>query len=204
MTRSNQLAYGTVTAVSGTSLTVDLEANTESVPAVALYLGPQVGDRAVLLGGGQSWVAMGATNAPGAPLVKIGDRVVSQVIANSTNDVCEFDASDVVVDTHGWAVPASDHVLPDIEGWYRVAASCRSTGTFTIGERLVLGVRVGGSTIAAPDFVHGGSARIGGSVATVVYCNGTTDDIDVVIFQTSGGGATFEWSYSVELVRGEA
>ncbi|MEM9710591.1 MAG: hypothetical protein AAGA17_00125 [Actinomycetota bacterium] len=204
----SETRHGTVTAVAWVSgrakLTVDIEGGGEvpGIYALGHYLGPKVDDHVLVVGSQGSWTCLGTLTAVGPPLVKIGARVVSQLIPTATDQVLAFAGGDVGIDTHGWADAANERVVPTIEGWYRVVASCRSTGNFGIGDRLVLSITVGGVTYAVSDNVHGGTARIGAAVASVVYCDGTaSDDIDVRIFQNTGGGATFEWTYSVELVR---
>ena len=66
--RGNDIAYGRVTAVDSNGLlTVDLESNTQTpsrVAALRSYASPQVGDRILLTGSGDTWIALGQINTP--------------------------------------------------------------------------------------------------------------------------------------------
>ena len=100
--RGNQIAYGRVTAVSAAGLlTVDVESNTlsaSSVAAVGSYASPAVGDRVILTGAGQTWIALAQVDAPAAsawtPTVNngltVGDGAWTGSQLSLVNGWCSF------------------------------------------------------------------------------------------------------------------
>ncbi|MEM9609922.1 MAG: hypothetical protein AAGA99_21055 [Actinomycetota bacterium] len=168
-----------------------------------------VGDTVEVRKQGSELLVIDAVDALGPPLVKVGDPEVTYSLPDVSNVVAAFEASDVALDSHGWAVPASDRVTPTIEGWYLVTAQAQSVDVLSVGERFIFNVRVSGSARAGFDIAAGGTTpgvattTPDGSVAEVLYLNGTSDYVDVAMFQNTGAALDVEWSMSVLLVRPE-
>ena len=209
-TVDTETRHGVVTAVvyeSGRAkLSIDIEGQGGPIPgifALGHYLGPKIDDHVLVVGSEANWTCLGTVTAAGAPVTKIGARRVAQSVPTSSNTVGAFTGGDVGLDTHGWADPANNRVVPDIEGWYLVAGYASAQTSLIAGERFVYLGRVGGFAIGGQDNVQGGASSIDASFAEVVYCDGTfADAIDVLFFQTdASGNLSVQWSYSVTLLR---
>lgn len=199
--RADGWQKGTVTATS--PFTVELEDGT-SVPGMPRLRGCMagVGDIVVIRKIGGDRLVVDALDRNGPPLTKIGSRLVSQVVSNATNTTCAFGVTDVGVDSHGWADPANNRIVPTIAGWYHVAGYCNVASSAPIQTRLIFNLLVGSTRLAGTDMVSGGSGTPDVSASEVVYCDGTTADaITGSMFQSSGVSRALFWSLSVTLVR---
>jgi hypothetical protein len=116
-----------------------------------------------------------------------------------------FAASEVDIDVSDWHNPTTNNsrVTPDVAGWYRVTGSAvLEDASVTTGTRLFVGIYKNraspsafSNSVYAPNYP-------GVTVTGLIEMNGTTDYLEVGVFQTAGADRTISRpSLTVELVR---
>lgn len=120
-------------------------------------------------------------------------QAAGQSVATSTYVPVTFSA-EVMKDqiTHSTSVNTS-RFTPTKAGYYRVSGHVILGVANTAGIRLAE-VRKNGAAVAGGTRIHSGQAGVNASPSAtfdmVVQCNGTTDYIEVAVFQDSGGSLT--------------
>ncbi len=126
-------------------------------------------------------------------------------LATGTLDYHSFTSSEVDIDVSDWHNPTSNNsrITPDVAGWYyAIGSAVLENATVTTSTRLFVGLyknRVSPSflsnSVYSPNYP---GVTIGG----LVEMNGTTDYLELGVYQTAGADRTISRpSIAVALVR---
>lgn len=127
--------------------------------------------------------ASGATAARVAILEPSG----TTVLTGATAGYVKVPFNTVLSDTHSMAVTANNRILPNLAGWYDVGGTVNFAGTIVAGERYQIAVFKNGALVKMIDSDQAAvnaATMVAGSIP--VYCNGTTDYLEIFA-QTSAG-----------------
>ena len=144
------------------------------------------------------------------PPVFFAHQSTAQSFTTATLTVVTYNVADI--DTNGYFVSSNNSFTPQIAGYYQVNVSCTFAST-TTGYQCGVGVAVNGTL---KDYNVAASSAVGTSgpdgttpvCSTIVYCNGTTDYIQGIAGQSSGGtistvtGSSNATTFSVAFLRG--
>ena len=124
-----------------------------------------------------------------SPPVFFAHQSASQAFTNATITVVQYNVADI--DTNSYFVSSNYSYTPLIAGYYQVNVSCSFAST-SAGYQIGIGVAVNGVlkdyNVAASSAI--GSSGVDGTTpvcSTIVQCNGTTDYIQALAVQFSGG-----------------
>jgi hypothetical protein len=125
---------------------------------------------------------LGANVAGNGPAFKIC-LTANQTISHNTNTTANFNLANI--DTASCLDAANKRVIPKAAGYYNVTVQIGILETSTRTYYYRVGLTKNGSLISYAVISHAGSSG-GEQILTstsIVYCNGTTDYIDVVFYQ---------------------
>jgi len=153
--------------------------------------------------------ANGGTGVSNPP-VFFAHQSIAQSFTTATLTVVTYNVVDF--DSNSYFVSSNNSFTPLIAGYYQVNVSCTFAST-TTGYQCGVGVSVSGTVkdynVAASSVVGtGGTDGTTPVCSTIVYCNGTTDYIQGVAAQSSGGtissvtGLSNATTFSVAFLRG--
>lgn len=152
---------------------------------------------------GSGWITVANKETYDRPLC-IVRRTGEQSIPNATLTAITWDLEDV--DTHGIHSTSSNtsRVTPNIAGWYRVTFTLQYATNAT--GRRAAAVRQNGGTVIYGDIKPGSSAgNLGCTVTKTLQFNGSTDYVEGIAYQDSGGSLNTAGSDSkvmeVEFIR---
>ena len=90
----------------------------------------------------------------------------------------------VEIDTNGWYSTSTNRYTPQRTGWYQINV-CARAYTGNPNSEGIVSIRKNGTGIAT----SGSIGLVNGTASKLIYCNGTTDYIDVVISNQATGTA---------------
>lgn len=134
------------------------------------------------------------------PMVKL-HQTSAQSIPDSTNTAVTFNVEEV--DAYGFHSTTTNptRITPTIPGWYRGWMSCGfSDGVTTGNYRLVMLGKNGTLERSRRDnrpIVTAGQTRSPHGVPFFVACNGTTDYVEMYVYQDSGAARTLGTTASI-------
>ena len=110
-----------------------------------------------------------------------------QTITTATNTALLFDSEDLDTDNGHSTVTNTSRYTATVAGWYMVTGTLQIAHN-TTGNRIVF-IRKNGSTTINQVGRQTSSATntLGLQIGTMVYLNGTTDYLELMAFQSSGG-----------------
>ena len=98
-------------------------------------------------------------------------------------------------DNLSWFSLANARVTPNIQGQYMVTASCQ---TGTTSTRSIMAIYKNGSVYSKNDFQTGVTGMV---IAQMFSCNGSTDYIEIFVYQQSGATQSYsDFKWTVNLV----
>jgi len=145
----------------------------------------------------------------------------AQSIANNTNTAITFTSETIDTDNFFNSGTSTTRITPTKAGYYRVSGSLVMAGVLTYNVVAVF-VRKNGSTLLGPGGRMGGLGFQGSPASgpsaqyaavncqLLIDCNGTTDYLELIAFQTNTASAIqntnvsgqFACAFEVEFVRG--
>jgi len=161
--------YGNTTAVSSVTGTSPISVTSGTTPNVSFsgVLGRTSGGTGVA-----------------SPPVAFVHQITAQAIASSTVTVIQYET--VNYDTNSIWVQSSYAFTPNVPGYYQVNASATISST-TAGYQVGCGILQNGSTLVAYNVAASSALGSTPVCSTIVKCNGSTDYIQGVVAQSSGG-----------------
>ena len=181
--------YGNTTAITAVTGTSPISVTTGNTPNVSFsgVLGRTSGGTGVA-----------------SPPVAFVHQITAQSIPATTITVIQFET--VNYDTNSIWVQSSYAFIPNIPGYYQVNASCTISGT-SAGYQLGCGITQNGTLV---DYNVAASSTTASTpvCSTIVKCNGSTDYIQAVVGQTSGGSlnttpsTVADTTFSIAFLRG--
>ena len=181
--------YGNTTAVTAVTGTSPISVTTGNTPNVSFsgVLGRTSGGTGVA-----------------SPPVAFVHQITAQSIPATTITVIQFET--INYDTNSIWVQSSYAFIPNVAGYYQVNASCTISGTST-GYQLGCGITQNGTLV---DYNVAASSTTASTpvCSTIVKCNGSTDYIQAVVGQTSGGSlnttssTVADTTFSIAFLRG--
>jgi hypothetical protein len=123
------------------------------------------------------------------PCWVLKQNTVGQSVAAGTDTPVAWDTEDIDSDNVHSTVTNTSRVTPQTPGWYQIDTIC---GVGFISSTKKLSFRLNGTTpeFGATQQNPPGTGAWIGSIATKLFCNGTTDYIEVLIFNLSGTAST--------------
>jgi hypothetical protein len=123
-------------------------------------------------------------------------------MTTATNTTLTFAAGDVVTNPGSWFVDATDRITPNIAGVYAVGAMVNMSAN--AGAISYLTTLKNGATIVSKQTSNLATAGANSALSTfgVVSMNGSTDYLNAIAYQTSGGSINAQArSFFVYLLR---
>jgi hypothetical protein len=121
-----------------------------------------------------------------------GNMPAFSAYANSGTTIANASFTKVLFDTENFDTNnnfASSRFTPTVAGYYQISAGVSQAGTLT-GNNNVLGIHKNG-TWSVVGSTAGGSSNNGyWSVSGLLYMNGSTDYVEIYLYQNSGGTIT--------------
>jgi len=110
-----------------------------------------------------------------------------QAVGTGANVTMTFAAGDVVINPGGWFVDATDRITPTVAGVYVVGSTVNLSAN--AGAISYLTTLKNGATIVSKNTSNLATAGANSSHSTfgLVSMNGSTDYLNAVVFQSSGG-----------------
>jgi hypothetical protein len=173
---------GTLQTTAYTGFGIDNVARTTANSALANTGGTVTGNLVVT----GSMTLGGKTLVVGPAFSAYADSGVTQTITSGSQQKVLFQLEEF--DTDGTF--SSSKFTPNVEGYYQLNATVKFDGNLTTGEILIAIYKNGSEYKRAFNTLSGGttwgSSGWQMSVNTLVYANGTTDNFEVYVQQTSG------------------
>jgi hypothetical protein len=140
-----------------------------------------------------------------SPPVAFVHQITAQSIASSTVTVIQYET--VNYDTNSIWLQSNYAFVPNVPGYYQVNVSCTISST-SAGYQVGCGVLQNNSTLV--DYNVAASSALGSTpvCSTIVKCNGSTDYIQGVVAQSSGGSLSTtpstvaDTTFSIAFLRG--
>lgn len=135
------------------------------------------------------------------PLTCLSKAAAQSIPAGGSQVAITFTTEDT--DTLNWHsnVTNTERITPTLGGWYQINAS----GTFdtTVSARIIVAIHKNTSEYVKLDWTGGATAN-GRTLSAVVYLNGSTDYVRLVVAQYTAGAV--DWTQSkltCSLIRNE-
>ena len=107
----------------------------------------------------------------------------AQTIATATWTKITFDTEEFDTNNNF----ASSRFTPTVAGYYQVSSNCEwSTGSLTTGVGAFAIYKNGSPFKRGNQFNLVSSGNVGYGISLLVYCNGTTDYLEIYMYQASG------------------
>ena len=182
--------YGNTTAVSAVTGTSPIAVTSGTTPNVSFsgVLGRTNGGTGVA-----------------SPPVAFVHQITAQSITTATVTVIQYET--VNYDTNSIWVQSNYCFTPNVPGYYQVNVSCTISST-SAGYQVGCGILQNGSTLV--DYNVAASSALGSTpvCSSIVKCNGSTDYIQGVVAQSSGGSLSTtpstvaDTTFSIAFLRG--
>ena len=109
-------------------------------------------------------------------------RNAAQSIAGTTSEKILIDT--ISFDTEGVVDIANSRIIPNMAGYYQVSGNAR-LGNIPDGEHFFCSIFKNGERVSAGAYFHSGSSGHGiSTVSDLVYMNGTTDYLELYIWNS--------------------
>ena len=122
--------------------------------------------------------------SPAFSLIKTSNQTITTATSSKvTFDSAEFDTTSDVDLTN-------NKVVPSVEGYYLISFNFRLSGITDGGQTISYIYKNGSQFKRGSQFNNGAAAGIEGNSSHLIYFNGSTDYLEVYVYQNTGANKT--------------
>jgi hypothetical protein len=150
--------------------------------------------------GSGNWVVRAYQKASGLAVVSsVTSGPTFSAYSASTQNPTSGVATKVVFGTEDWDTNsnfASSTFTPTVAGYYQVNAQVSLAADTSLTAGMIHIYRSGAAYATAENNANSGNSYLGLSISSIVYCNGTTDTIEIYATATGTGASRYIFAHS--------